>query len=46
MDLIPADHPIRCRIRQVVDAVLADLDGTFEAMYAVGGRMSVPPEAC
>ena len=42
-DLIPADHPIR-RIRVVVDAVLADLDDTFEAMYSTGGRPSVPPE--
>jgi transposase len=42
-DLIPKDHPIR-RIRAVVDAVLADLDGEFEAMYARGGRPSVPPE--
>jgi len=43
-DLIPADHPIR-RIRAVVDAVLADLDGVFDGMYAPGGRSSVPPEA-
>jgi transposase len=42
-DLIPADHPIR-RIRVVVEAVLADLDSTFDAMYAQGGRRSVPPE--
>lgn len=42
-DLIPKDHPIR-RIRAVVDAVLADLDGEFDAMYARGGRPSVPPE--
>jgi len=42
-DLIPADHPIR-RIRKVVDAVLADLDGEFDAMYAGSGRPSVPPE--
>ena len=28
-DLIPADHPIR-RIRVVVDAVLAELDDTFD----------------
>ena len=42
-DLIPADHPIR-KIRVVVDAVLAELDDTFEGMYAVGGRRSVPPE--
>jgi transposase len=42
-ELIPADHPIR-RIRVVVDAVLADLDDIFDAMYASGGRHSVPPE--
>ena len=35
-DLIPADHPIR-RIRVVVDAVLAELDGVFDGMYAAGG---------
>jgi transposase len=42
-DLIPAGHPIR-RIRGVVDVVLAQLDGEFKKMYAVGGRPSVPPE--
>jgi transposase len=42
-DLIPADHPIR-KIRVVVDGVLAELDDTFDAMYAPGGRRSVPPE--
>ena len=42
-DLIPADHPIR-RIRVVVDAVLAELDDTFDAMYASSGRRSIPPE--
>lgn len=42
-DLIPAGHPIR-RIRVVVDAVLADLDSVFDAMYSTGGRRSVPPE--
>ena len=42
-ELIPADHPIR-RIRVVVDAVLAELDGVFDGMYATGGRRSVPPE--
>ena len=41
--LIPAGHPIR-PIRVVVDAVLGDLDGEFAAMYATGGRPSVPPE--
>src|SRR6266581_8380320 len=42
-DLIPSDHPIR-RIRLVVDAVLAELDDEFSAMYATTGRPSVPPE--
>ena len=42
-DLIPVDHPIR-RIRVVVDAVLAELDPVFEAMYSGMGRPSVPPE--
>ena len=41
--LIPPDHPIR-RIKKVVEAVLADLDPEFDAMYAVTGRQSVPPE--
>lgn len=41
--LIPRDHPIR-KIRVIVDAVLADLDGTFDDMYASSGRSSVPPE--
>src|SRR5690606_13553782 len=43
-DLIPAGHPIR-KIRVVVDAVLAELDDTFEDMYASSGRSSVPPES-
>jgi transposase len=42
-ELIPADHPIR-RIRKVVEVVLADLDGEFDAMYSSTGRPSVPPE--
>jgi transposase len=42
-DLVPGDHPIR-RIRAVVDSVLSELDGELEAMYARGGRPSVPPE--
>jgi transposase len=42
-DLIPRGHPIR-RIRGVVDAVLAELDGEFDAMYSRTGRPSVPPE--
>ena len=42
-DLIPAGHPIR-KIRVVVDTVLAEMDGLFEAMYSTQGRPSVPPE--
>ena len=42
-DLIPPGHPIR-PIREVVDAVLAELDGEFDAMYSGTGRPSVPPE--
>jgi transposase len=41
--LIPSDHPIR-RIKPVVEAVLADLEPEFDAMYAATGRHSVPPE--
>ena len=43
-DLVPAAHPIR-RIRKVIDAVLGELDGEFDAMYSTIGRPSVPPEA-
>jgi transposase len=42
-DLVPGDHPVR-RIRAVVDAVLDELDSELTAMYATGGRPSVPPE--
>jgi transposase len=42
-DLIPKDHPIR-RIREVVDEVLVEMDGEFDAMYSLIGRPSVPPE--
>jgi transposase len=42
-DLIPADHPIR-RIRKVIDEVLVEMDGEFDAMYSRIGRPSVPPE--
>jgi transposase len=42
-DLIPKDHPIR-RIRRVIDEVLAEMDGEFDAMYSRIGRPSVPPE--
>ena len=40
---VPANHPLR-PIRQMVDAVLKRLSPRFEAMYATGGRPSIPPE--
>jgi transposase len=40
---VPRDHPLRA-IRAVVDAVLAELSPSFEALYARVGRPSVPPE--
>jgi hypothetical protein len=43
-DLIPPDHPIR-RIRVVVDTVLAELDGLFDAMYASGVGAACPGDA-
>lgn len=42
-DLIGETHPIR-RIRATVEVVLEGLDEELEAMYASGGRPSVPPE--
>lgn len=42
-DLIPKGHPIR-KVRRIVDEVLGELDGDFEAMYSRIGRPSVPPE--
>lgn len=42
-DLIPADHPIR-KIRRIVDEVLGELDGEFDAIYSRIGRPSIPPE--
>jgi hypothetical protein len=43
-EVIPSDHPIR-RIQVVVDAVLAEMDDTFDEMYATPGRSSVKPES-
>jgi transposase len=40
---IPDDHPLRT-VRAFVDAVLARLAPTFDAVYAEGGRASIPPE--
>ena len=40
---VPAKHPLR-KLRSVVDALLASMSAEFEAVYATGGRPSVPPE--
>src|ERR1700682_1688485 len=40
---VPSDHPLR-RIKQLADAALQELSPTFDAMYAEGGRRSIPPE--
>lgn len=40
---VPTDHPIR-RLRELVDGILAEMDGLFEQRYAKTGRPSIPPE--
>jgi len=40
---VPADHPLR-KIRELVRAVLVDMNRTFAKMYADEGRPSIPPE--
>jgi transposase len=40
---IPLKHPIRT-IRHLVDRALVALSPRFDALYAVGGRPSIPPE--
>lgn len=42
-DRIPKHHPLR-RIKTMVDALLRDLSGEFDALYASVGRPSIPPE--
>ncbi len=42
-DVVPKAHPLR-RVKQLADAALSELSGVFDAMYADGGRHSVPPE--
>lgn len=41
--LVPDDHPIR-RIKPIAEAALARRSARFDAMYAEGGRPSIPPE--
>ena len=40
---VAVDHPLR-PIRQMVDTVLKRLSPRFQALYASGGRPSIPPE--
>lgn len=40
---VPARHPLR-KIRQLVNDVLASLDGEFAKLYSPFGRDSIPPE--
>jgi len=40
---IPQSHPIR-KIRRIVDTALADIEASFDEMYADEGRPSIPPE--
>src|SRR5712692_3107453 len=40
---VPLDHPLRT-IRRFADEALASLSPTFDAMYALDGRPSIPPE--
>ncbi len=42
-DVVPDDHPLRA-IRALVDAALAEMKPTLDALYASGGRPSVAPE--
>ena len=41
--VVPATHPIR-RVKKLADEALAKLSPIFDAMYARGGRPSIPPE--
>ena len=40
---VRADHPLRL-IREIANAALAALTGTFEPLYSPLGRSSIPPE--
>ena len=42
-DRIPADHPLRA-VPALVNPILTALSPRFQAMYATGGRPSIPPE--
>jgi transposase len=40
---IPRDHPLR-PVREMVNAILGEMSGDFDAMYSNTGRPSIPPE--
>lgn len=40
---VPSDHPLR-KIRELVRAVLIDMNRAFARLYADEGRPSIPPE--
>jgi len=40
---VPTNHPLRA-IRKMADQALAELSSHFDALYAPGGRSSIPPE--
>jgi hypothetical protein len=40
---VPQTHPLRA-IKKLADEALAKLSPVFDAMYAEGGRPSIPPE--
>lgn len=40
---VPPTHPLRA-IKKLADEALQKLSPTFDAMYAHGGRPSIPPE--
>lgn len=42
-DRIPQDHPLR-KVREIVDPLLKEMSGEFDALYADTGRPSIPPE--
>jgi len=37
------DHPLRA-VRSITDEILSNMSPLFDAMYAEGGRPSIPPE--
>jgi len=40
---VPVDHPLRA-MRLLVDDILQQMSPEFDALYAAGGRPSIPPE--